>query len=82
MTDQSESPLGKSTVYVQTYSKELLYPIPRQMARDKVALKGPLPFEGIDIWNAFELSWLNPKGKPEIALGEFIFPCQKLPLCD
>ncbi|EPE37183.1 NADPH-dependent 7-cyano-7-deazaguanine reductase (plasmid) [Candidatus Photodesmus katoptron] len=31
-------------------------------------------FKGFDIWTAFELSWLNKKGKPEVAIAEFIIP--------
>lgn len=69
------SPLGQSTVYVETYTPELLFPIPRTIARDKIGISGPLPFDGIDIWNGYELSWINSKGKPQIALAEFIFPC-------
>lgn len=71
------APLGKATVYVETYSPDLLYPIPRSLARDKTGIdSSALPFDGIDIWNGFELSWLNPKGKPEIALIELHFPCK------
>ena len=70
-----ESPLGKSTVYIETYTPDLLCPIPRALARDKIGLSTPLPFEGADLWTGFEISWLNPKGKPEIALGDFSFPC-------
>ena len=71
-----EAPLGKSTVYKEDYSPELLFPVPRSMARDKIGLRGDqLPFNGVDIWNGFELSWLNLRGKPEVALGEFHFPC-------
>jgi 7-cyano-7-deazaguanine reductase len=69
-----ESPLGQKTVYVETYSPEQLYPIPRTLARDKLGLEGTLPFKGVDQWTGFELSWLNSKGKPEIALAEFTFP--------
>jgi 7-cyano-7-deazaguanine reductase len=53
-----------------------LFPIPRQLNRTKLGLPEPLPFKGIDIWNAYELSWLNQKGKPVVAIGEFIFPCE------
>lgn len=67
--------LGEKTEYKETYSPELLFPVPRTLARDKIGLKGPLPFNGTDLWTGFELSWLNRKGKPEIALAEFIFPC-------
>jgi 7-cyano-7-deazaguanine reductase len=71
-----ESPLGKNTVYVETYSPELLFPIPRTFARDKIGIdSGNIPFMGVDIWTGYEISWLNLKGKPEIAMGEFFFPC-------
>jgi 7-cyano-7-deazaguanine reductase len=56
-------PLGKKTKYITTYSPDLLYPIPR---------KKELPFYGYDIWNAYDLSWLNDKGKPEVGVGEII----------
>jgi len=69
-----ESPLGQKTVYVETYSPDLLYPIPRTIARDKLGLDENLPFSGVDQWTGFELSWLNKKGKPEIAMAEFVFP--------
>lgn len=71
-----DAPLGKATVYVETYTPDLLFPIPRALARDKIGIElASLPFEGVDFWNGFELSWLNPKGKPEIALVEFSFNC-------
>lgn len=70
-----DSPLGQSTIYVETYSPDLLYPVPRSLARDKTGICHPLPFDGIDIWNAYEISWLNPKGKPVIALAELFFSC-------
>ncbi|KAF3363185.1 NADPH-dependent 7-cyano-7-deazaguanine reductase [Chlamydiales bacterium STE3] len=70
-----EMPLGKKTDYVETYSPELLFPIPRALAREKTGIQQPYAYGGKDIWNGFELSWLNKKGKPEIALAEFIFPC-------
>lgn len=70
-----ESPLGQKTVYIETYSPELLFPIPRSLARDKIGLNADLPFDGIDIWSGFEISWLNLNGKPEIAMAEFSFSC-------
>lgn len=70
-----KSPLGKATVYKQTYSPELLCPIPRTLGRDKIGVASPLFFNGIDVWSGFELSWLNQRGKPEIAMAEFRFPC-------
>jgi 7-cyano-7-deazaguanine reductase len=49
--------------------------VPRTLARNKTGISEPLPFKGEDIWNAYEISWLNQRGKPEIALAEFTFPC-------
>lgn len=70
------APLGKKTDYREEYSPELLFPVPRTLARDLIGLKAAkLPFDGYDIWNGLELSWLGPKGKPEIAIAVFTFPC-------
>lgn len=70
-----ESPLGQSTIYIETYSPQLLFPIPRTLARDKINLRAELPFDGVDLWSGYEISWLNLNGKPEIAMAEFSFPC-------
>jgi 7-cyano-7-deazaguanine reductase len=71
----TESPLGKASTYVSLYQKDLLFPIPRLGKREEIAVPRALPFSGADIWNGFEISWLNAKGKPIVCLGEFIFPC-------
>ncbi len=69
------SPLGKPSEYRANYAPELLYPIPRQLKRDELGIRGAsLPFTGEDIWNAYEVSWLNPKGKPVVALATFRVP--------
>ena len=69
------SPLGKPTAYRTDYAPELLYPIPRQLKRDELGINtAALPFVGEDIWNAYEVSWLNPKGKPVVALATFRVP--------
>ncbi|GLS26317.1 NADPH-dependent 7-cyano-7-deazaguanine reductase QueF [Marinibactrum halimedae] len=68
------SELGKPTQYVNHYSPELLYPISRQLARDALHISGTLPFRGEDIWTAWEVSWLNEKGKPQVAVAEFRIP--------
>lgn len=69
-------PLGQATQYPDQYDPSLLFQIPRAENRLKLGIKEnqALPFVGVDIWNAFELSWLNPKGKPQIALAEFQIP--------
>jgi 7-cyano-7-deazaguanine reductase len=53
----------------------LLYPIPRQLKRSELGIAdGALPFVGEDLWNAYELSWLNAKGKPQVAVATFRVP--------
>jgi 7-cyano-7-deazaguanine reductase len=52
----------------------LLFPIPRQEKRDELQLSGTLPFFGVDIWNAYELSWLNMRGKPQVAMATITVP--------
>ena len=69
------SPLGKHSGYCQEYDPSLLFPISRQLKRDELGLTGAMmPFHGADVWTAYELSWLNNKGKPMVAIGEFAFP--------
>ncbi len=72
---ESYLPLGKVTQYPSAYDAGLLCPFPRQVKRDDIGVAGVLPFAGYDIWNAYELSWLNEKGKPVVAMGEFHIPC-------
>ena len=70
-----QSPLGKGTVYVNRYDPELLYPIERDINWKRQGIeRTSLPFRGVDIWNAYEVSWLNAKGKPVVALAEFRLP--------
>jgi 7-cyano-7-deazaguanine reductase len=73
---EANLPLGKPTTYKSEYDPGLLCPIPRQIKRDELGLSHELPFRGVDIWNAYELSWLTPQGKPVVAMGEFRFPCE------
>jgi 7-cyano-7-deazaguanine reductase len=72
--DQSE--LGKASAYVDQYDASLLFPIPRAAKRLEIGLPGATPFFGADLWTAFELSWLNPRGKPQVALAHFVVPCE------
>ena len=69
------NPLGKNIAYVDTYDASLLFPIPRASNRDDLGILRPLPFHGYDIWNAYELSWLNTEGKPQLVVAEFYVPC-------
>lgn len=69
-------PLGQQTDYVSEYDPELLFPIPRVDKWQEMGIESErLPFHGEDIWNAYELSWLNKKGKPIVATAEFRLPC-------
>ena len=69
------SQLNKKTAYIDYYSPNLLYPIPRDFKRRELNLKGSLPFFGYDTWNNYECGWLNSKGKPAVAIAVFHFPC-------
>lgn len=73
---ESSLPLGKATVYTSEYDPTLLCPVPRRLKRDELGIGSDLPFSGFDLWNAYELSWLTPKGKPVVAMGEFRVPCE------
>ena len=68
--------LGQATEYSRKYNPTLLFPIARAAKRAEINVTAPLPFYGYDVWNAYELSWLNEKGKPQAAIGEIIFPCE------
>ncbi len=74
MSTPEHSPLGKTTVYADRYDPSQLFPIPRSAKREEIGVAEPLPFHGVDIWNAYELSWLDARGKPVVALAEFRVP--------
>jgi 7-cyano-7-deazaguanine reductase len=69
------SPLGKKSAYVSHYDPGQLCPIPRQAVWEKYGHQTS-PYYGLDIWNAYEISWLNKQGLPQIAIGEFTVPVQ------
>jgi 7-cyano-7-deazaguanine reductase len=71
-----QSPLGKPSSYAEQYDASLLFPIARKNARDQIGIGATLPFFGTDIWNAYELSWLNARGKPQIAIATFYIPAE------
>lgn len=70
----SGSPLGKHTAYVNEYDPHLLFSIPRAEKRAELGITEPLPFFGMDVWTAYEISWLNLKGKPHIAIATILVP--------
>lgn len=71
-----KSPLGQQTTYVSSYDASILFPIHRAESRHALGLGDELPFFGCDIWTGYELSWLNQRGKPEVAVAEFVIPAQ------
>jgi 7-cyano-7-deazaguanine reductase len=76
MSSPEESQLGKPAPYVDQYDPTLLFPISRAPKREEIGLAGAVPFFGADLWTAFELSWLNPRGKPQIAIAHITVPCE------
>ena len=71
-----QSQLGKTSVYADRYDASLLFPIPRSDNRGEIGASGTPPFFGADLWTAFELGWLNTRGKPQVALAHFTVPCE------
>jgi len=70
-----QSELGKKSSYVDTYDQSKLFSIPRQRRRNELGISSVLPFYGHDLWNHYEVSWLNEKGKPIVALAKIIYHC-------
>lgn len=68
------NPLGSRVEYVSQYQPSLLFIIARKDKRDELGIEGDPIFRGEDIWNAYEISWLNPNGLPQVAIGEFRVP--------
>ena len=76
MTDLARSPLGHATTYADAYDPTLLFPVERAPQRAELGLPLPLPFRGVDLWTAYELSWLDPAGKPQVAIATFAVPAE------
>ncbi|MBP9939802.1 MAG: NADPH-dependent 7-cyano-7-deazaguanine reductase QueF [Comamonas sp.] len=76
MNTPEQSQLGQQSAYADHYDPSLLFPIPRTSKREEIGITSQLPFFGADLWTAFELSWLNQRGKPQVALAHFTIPCE------
>ena len=69
--------LGKTSVYPEHFDERQLQGVPRKLNRDDIQLTAQsLPFSGVDCWTGYEISWLNDKGKPCVAIGLFSFDCR------
>lgn len=78
-----QSELGKKTTYEAIYNPDKLHPIPRDNKRADLGITtANLPFYGYDFWNHYEVSWLNLKGKPIVAIAELVFNCASLNLIE
>ena len=63
--------LGQQTKYAEKYDRTLLQLVPRRLNRDQLNITATQPFTvGADIWTAYEISWLNPKGVPQVAIAD------------
>lgn len=72
-----QSQLGRGSAYPDHYDPTQLFPIARATQRAAIGIdEAKLPFFGADLWTAFELSWLNPRGKPRLAIAHFTVPCE------
>jgi len=78
MTSSIHSPLGQPALYADQYDATLLFPIARAPQRTELGIGATLPFLGADLWTAFELSWLNLRGKPQVALAHITVPCESV----
>jgi 7-cyano-7-deazaguanine reductase len=75
--------LGKPTPYHDRYDAALLQPVPRSLNRDPLGIyPDSLPFHGADIWTLYELSWLNNRGVPQVAVGEMHLNAESLNLIE
>ena len=76
MSTPHDSTLGREVAYPSHYDAGLLFPIPRAAGRRELGLTGEvLPFIGHDRWHAYELSWLDARGKPCIGTATLLVPC-------
>lgn len=76
MSKPEDSLLGKAAPYKDQYDATLLFPIPRIAKREEIGVPTTLPFLGADLWTAYEVSWLNARGKPQVAIAHITVPCE------
>ncbi|GAA5001870.1 NADPH-dependent 7-cyano-7-deazaguanine reductase QueF [Pseudoluteimonas lycopersici] len=75
MSTPQDSSLGRHVDYPREYDASLLFPIARSLGRDALGIRADaLPFAGFDRWHAYELSWLDARGKPRVATATFEVP--------
>lgn len=68
-------PLGRTVDYPREYDASLLFAIARATGRREIGLAdATLPFIGNDRWHAYELGWLDAKGRPRVETATFVVP--------
>ena len=82
MNEGRTSPLGRATGYPDRYDPGLLFPMARASQRQALGLGAVLPFGGADFWTAYEITWLDPRGKPQVAIGQFRVPAESSALIE
>ena len=76
------NPLGKNVSYGESVDEGILFPIERGPSRTRLNLREPLPFEGVDRWTAFEVSWLDPLGIPQVGIATISYPARSSSLVE
>ena len=76
MPDLSHTLLGRSVDSQPAYSPDILMPIARVLTRGSLGIGDILPFVGSDRWTGYELSWLEPGGKPRVAVLRAVVPAE------
>ncbi len=71
-----DAPLGHATDYPDRYAPSQLYPVARAPQRAALGIRDRLPFAGVDQWTAYELTWLDERGKPQVAMASFAVPIE------
>ena len=71
-----DAPLGHLSGHPDRYAPGLLFAVPRAPQRRALGIGGRLPFTGVDLWTAYELTWLDANGKPHVALATIDVPIE------
>jgi 7-cyano-7-deazaguanine reductase len=71
-----DAPLGHATGYPDRYAPSQLYPVARAPQRAALGIRDRLPFAGVDQWTAYELTWLDARGKPQVAMASLGVPIE------
>ena len=77
-----DAPLGHPTGHPDQYAPSLLFAVSRAPQRAALGIGVPLPFTGVDVWTAYELTWLDSNGKPQVALATLEVPVDSLALVE